>query len=380
MKGTKVSVLMAAYNAEKYIGAAITSILRQTLSDLELIIVVDESRDNSRHVVESFNDPRVRVIWNPVNRGECYARNLGVKAAQGQYLAVLDSDDLAHPDRLRRQVEFLDRNPDTCLVGTAFETIDESGRSTGVQRLPTNPTEVRWKLLFGNVFGHSTVMLRLEDVRAIGGYDEQLPFAQDFDLWVRLAQRARLAQLADVLTLYRVHSSSSTYTTQCEEKERSVIQIVAKAIRMLTGQTIDTEVTRALARECRGRTADGSTLLLAYSVLGRCLASMLASGVYSGSERGELVVLALEEVTRIANKNSDWDGLAPMVALRLVARHAPLRLATNVGVSFAARAILPSRAIRLIRRARQLMARSLVEGAATPCNLAGGKRSSCKRS
>ena len=116
MNQPKVSVLMTVYNSERYLHRAIESILNQTFRNFELIIVQDVSTDHSRDIIESFHDTRIRVIWNSVKRGLSHARNLGLEAARGDYVTVMDSDDVAYSDRLRIQSQFLDQNPGVCLV------------------------------------------------------------------------------------------------------------------------------------------------------------------------------------------------------------------------------------------------------------------------
>ena len=214
----KVTVMMAVYNAENYLRQAIESILNQYFDDYELLIHDDGSTDHSSEIVQSFRDPRIRAIQNPINQGEEPLRNQCLRKARGEYIAVLDADDIAHGERLQIEPDFLDLNRDISLVGSAYEIIDESGRVAGIQNVCSDELTIKWGLLFGNQFGHSTVMYRRKDAIAVGGYDETLSYGTDFDLWVRLTICGRLVNLIDPLVQYRVHRRNPP--TRCEPQPR----------------------------------------------------------------------------------------------------------------------------------------------------------------
>src|SRR6266705_845891 len=131
----KVTVLMAVYNAENYLRQAIESILSQSFEEFELLINDDGSTDHSAEIIQSFRDSRIRAIQNPINQGEERVRNQCLQIARGEYIAVLDADDIAHQDRLQIQTDFLDRHRDISLVGSPLEIIDESGRVVGIQNV-----------------------------------------------------------------------------------------------------------------------------------------------------------------------------------------------------------------------------------------------------
>jgi glycosyltransferase involved in cell wall biosynthesis len=207
-----VSVVMAAYDAERFLREAIESILDQTYRDFELLVVDDGSADGTREIVRSYEDPRIRLVENGRNLGLARSLNRGIALARGRYLARLDADDVAEPERLARQVAFLDRRPEVGLLGSRFVQIDEAGRETARCWVPTDGTEIRWTLLFLNAFAHSAVMIRRSALERVGGYDEGLVYAMDYDLWCRIAERMPVANLEECLLRWRSGSTSMTAT------------------------------------------------------------------------------------------------------------------------------------------------------------------------
>lgn len=201
----KVTVFIPVYNGERFLAEAIDSVLAQTYRDFELLIVDDGSTDGSVDIVRRYGDPRIRLERNERNRGGPYTRNRGLQLAKGEYLAVLDADDVCEPHRLEQCVAFLDCHPEMAAVGSAGTYIDEEGRVLFVVQPPTSWEAVRAQIFIRNCFLHSSVMFRRAPVLAIGGYDERLPYAQDYDLFLRLGAEHPLANLLSPLVRYRVH-------------------------------------------------------------------------------------------------------------------------------------------------------------------------------
>jgi len=144
----KISVVIPVYNREKYVQSAVDSILSQTFSDFELLVIDDGSTDGSIAVVQSYSDPRIRFVRNNTNLGVSATRDKGIQLARGEYLAFLDSDDCAYPDRLRKQTAFLDNHPDYAAVGSWSEWMSEEGHPSGrIKRKPTSSKEIAaWRL------------------------------------------------------------------------------------------------------------------------------------------------------------------------------------------------------------------------------------------
>lgn len=207
----QVSVVMAVFNGEKYLREAISSVLSQTFRNFELVIVDDGSTDRSAEIVRSYRDPRIRLLENGRNLGLSRSLNLGIAHARGRYIARLDADDIAEPERLEEQVRFLQRNPDVVVVGCQYRFIDERGHTLGRRWVPCTDLEIRWMLEFCTPFAHSAVMMRRRALEEEPGpYDESLTYAMDYDLWTRLAGRGRLANLEDVLLRWRMSPGSMT--------------------------------------------------------------------------------------------------------------------------------------------------------------------------
>jgi glycosyltransferase involved in cell wall biosynthesis len=206
----RVSVVIPVHNREPYIGAAIASVLAQTFGDFELLVIDDGSTDGTRDVVRSFRDQRIRLLCQASNRGIAKTRNAGVDAARGDYLAFLDSDDVALPDRLAAQVDFLDHHPDHAAVGAWIDWMDDRGRPTGrVKRRPPRPDDVSALRLFRQGIENTASMARTAVLRQYR-HDERFEVSEDFDLWARVAADRPIANLAMVLVLRRAHAQQTS--------------------------------------------------------------------------------------------------------------------------------------------------------------------------
>jgi len=208
-----VSVLMPVYNAAPFLREAIDSILTQTFADFELIIVDDGSTDESRSIARSYLDPRVRVLAEP-HRGLVSTRNAALQAARGEYIACMDADDVSIPERLAKQIAFMQAHPDTVVVGTGARLIDRDGRLLGKSIVPLARGRKLYVLLcVANRFVNGSTIMRREAVLAVQGYRDGYAPAEDYDLWFRLGELGELANLAEPLYLLRIHPSSTTTLT-----------------------------------------------------------------------------------------------------------------------------------------------------------------------
>jgi glycosyltransferase involved in cell wall biosynthesis len=198
-----VSVLMGTYNAGAWLGAAVASVLGQTLADLELIVIDDGSTDDTPVVLAAISDPRLRVERQP-RAGLTRALTRALGRARAPLLARLDADDVASPDRLERQLGYLAAHPEVGLLGTAAREVDVTGHARGLVRPPEDDRALRRLLIRRNPFVHSSIVMRRDLVERAGGYDATFPVAQDYDLWLRLAELTRLANLPDVLVTRRL--------------------------------------------------------------------------------------------------------------------------------------------------------------------------------
>jgi glycosyltransferase involved in cell wall biosynthesis len=206
----KVTVLMPAYNAGKYIAAAVQSALDQTFADFELLIVDDGSFDDTVTVTESFGDDRIRLIRQEQG-GVSAALNKGLQHARGEYICRFDADDLCFPQRLARQVEFLDANPDYLLVGSDAEYISEDGEHLFNFRCAGHThEEILDKLYRFCPFIHSAVMYRKGAILQAGGYSLLAHNFEDYLLWVRLVAVGRYCNLEEALIRVRINPASAT--------------------------------------------------------------------------------------------------------------------------------------------------------------------------
>jgi glycosyltransferase involved in cell wall biosynthesis len=203
-----VSVAMVVCNVERFLAEAIESILNQTFRDFEFIIVDFGSSDESQSIIRGYQKKDKRIQFHVIphcNLSE--ARNACCFRARGKYLALLDADDVALPDRLARQVHYLDRHPQVAILGGANELIDEAGRRLGTVAGLAGNREIRNSLRTGSPFCVSTVTMRLEEFHAVKGYRKAFAdTAEDYDLWLRMMERCRAAKLGDVVARYRLHT------------------------------------------------------------------------------------------------------------------------------------------------------------------------------
>jgi glycosyltransferase involved in cell wall biosynthesis len=205
-----VSVIMAVHNAERYLDAAVQSVRNQNLRDFEFIIIDDGSTDSSGEKLESHArmDSRIRVFFRQ-NKGLTASLNEALKLAQGEFIARMDGDDVALPDRLKLQVEYLRAHPQVALLGGAYELIDDAGRMLTTVVPSTDDATLQEQALSGRTpICHPLAMFRREAAIKVGGYDEEFVVAQDLDLWLKLGEVGQLAAVPDVLLRYRQHEQS----------------------------------------------------------------------------------------------------------------------------------------------------------------------------
>lgn len=206
----KISVVMSVLNGAEFLRPAIDSILRQTLSDLELIVIDNCSVDDTPAILDSYSDPRLVRLRNDRVLSLPQSLNKGLSAARGTYVARLDADDIAASDRLELQARELDAHPDMTLVGCHYRTIDENDNSTGLHTPPIEPSALYQSMAFSNPFAHSAVMFRRDAAVAVGRYPERFVYAQDFALWQELARRGRVGMIGQPLVDIRKHSGQMT--------------------------------------------------------------------------------------------------------------------------------------------------------------------------
>lgn len=219
----KISVILSVYNGEKYIKEAMQSILDQTFGDFEFIIIDDGSVDKTSQVLDGFQDPRIVRLKNEKNIGLVKSLNRGLEMARGEFIARMDADDITYPQRFEKQIRFLEQNPSVGVLGTAIEYINTKGKRISVSREPASHELIFWKMFFDCAIIHPTVMMRREVVTSVHGYDPTFIHIEDTELWSRLVNLTRFANLSEVLHARRLHRQSIMSTQSAIQYRSGII-------------------------------------------------------------------------------------------------------------------------------------------------------------
>jgi len=230
MKDSKVTVLMSVYNGEKYLREAIDSILNQTFRDFEFLIINDGSTDRTMEILRSYHDRRIKIINNERNMGLTKSLNKGLKMARGEYIARMDADDISMPDRLKKQVDFLDAHQDYAVVGTFVKILNKDSEVIYLPERPIEDTEIRGFLKRDNCIAHGSVMIRKTCLLDVGLYDELMERSQDYELWLRLSEKYRLANIPNYLYMWRRHKENIEAKYIKEQKIFVVLAMVKNNI------------------------------------------------------------------------------------------------------------------------------------------------------
>jgi glycosyltransferase involved in cell wall biosynthesis len=219
LSNPKITVLMPVYNCELYIREAVDSILNQTFTDFEFLIIDDASTDATVAIIKTYNDSRIQLIQKPQNSGYTNSLNYGLSIAKGEYIARMDGDDISLPERFAKQVAFLDANQDVVLCGTFYSIIG----TEKVITVPENFEDIKLTLLRKSCFGHPTVMIRKNSLDRLAViYDVDKEPAEDYDLWVRLLAIGKMHNLQEVLLNYRVHNSQVSQKRERQQRNSAL--------------------------------------------------------------------------------------------------------------------------------------------------------------
>ena len=221
MASLSISVVMSVFNGQAFLSEAIESILGQTLREFEFLVLDDGSTDRTAEILAAYasRDGRIRVLHHE-NKGRAASLNIGISLAASGYIARMDADDVALPHRLKEQVDFMEGHPEVGLLGGAAELINTTGQVIHTTRPPLEDPEIKSLMLRYNPMCHPAVVMRKEIALAAGGYRDALLDADDYDLWLRISERSRLANLAKTILQYRIHSHQASirnleHQTEC---------------------------------------------------------------------------------------------------------------------------------------------------------------------
>lgn len=241
----KISVVMSVYNGERFLQAAVDSILQQTYSDFEFIIIDDHSSDATEQILNGFSDQRIVRIKNDHNLGQTRSLNIGIRAARGEYIARMDADDISLEERFAAQVQALDSQPDLGVLGGWVQPISSTGAMVSpAYQYDADPIYLHWMLHFYTLLPHPAVMARKSVLFEAGLYDETLHHAQDFDLWSRVSAISRVSNLQQVILLYRLHEKNMSKAFS-ENQKQEAYRTIQNALARLTGEPVDIRVARA---------------------------------------------------------------------------------------------------------------------------------------
>lgn len=212
-----IAVILPVHNGERYLATAIDSVLRQTYTEFELLVVDDGSTDRSPEIVRSYKDRRVRLVTLDRHEGLVSALNTGIRETQSEFVARMDADDISLPRRFERQRAFLQAHPEVGICGTFARNF---GDRRGVRRVPVQHADIRARLFFGWAMDHPTLFMRRDVVeRHALYYNDDYRNTEDLDLLIRAAEVTQLANLSEVLLLYRVHAASVTATLNADQND-----------------------------------------------------------------------------------------------------------------------------------------------------------------
>ncbi len=246
MKSPRVSIIVPTYNSEGYLEEALRSLVAQDFADLEVIIIDEaDSTDSTEDIVSRLGDERIRYVRNETKLGLARSLNAGIALARGEFIARMDADDVAAPERIGRQVELLDRCLNVAVVGSAIQLIDGDGRQMGVRHYPVSPARTRWYAHFNAPVAHPSVMFRKSIVEQLGMYSDSFLHCEDYELWLHVLDKTDMANLSQPLLRYRIHGGSVS-TSQCDAQANASLDLSCRSMAATLGRSVDREAVDGL--------------------------------------------------------------------------------------------------------------------------------------
>jgi glycosyltransferase involved in cell wall biosynthesis len=237
-----VTVLMPVYNGGKYLKFSIESVLAQTYKDFEFLLINDCSTDDSMKTIRSFKDSRIVVHTNAANVGQTKSLNLGLKLAQGKYIARMDADDMAYPQWIEHILKIYEKYPNYAAIGSAAIVINSHGEVKDVRKAPISWYDILFRIFFAPPMNHVSTLLNRDLILGYGGYDEEFEIAQDYELWSSLIRKGyRIANSPAILVSYRVHESSLSTTNLKKRGLQEKAETLFRNVLSMTDATLTRE-------------------------------------------------------------------------------------------------------------------------------------------
>jgi hypothetical protein len=351
MHPPSLTVLMAVNDGERYLRSAMDSILAQSFTDFEFLVIDDCSQDDTPAILRSYHDERIRVFRNPERLGLTTSLNLGLKMARGHYLARQDADDLSFPNRLERQLAYLMEHPGTALLGTWAETLDKDGRGVGEICPNLSGALLKWVMLFKNRITHSSVIFDKEIVLQMGGYSDSMPIAQDYDLWCRLMNTYPIAILPEKLVGLRLHPESVS-AKQKDTQNHFTDVVVLRNIRWFCQKDLSLGEVRTLRSllNC-DRVSDPQSIWKCSGVLQDVFRAFVSTRRPTPAERKALVIHYARAIGVMASMHANISRRGTgTIALRAIRHGMPYAFFDKTVLSSLLKLLLgPSAATRLHR-------------------------------
>ena len=243
---------MSVYNGERFLVECIDSIVNQTFTNFEFIIINDGSTDGTGAILERYAQVDDRIfVHNQENQGLTASLNTGCKLARGEYIARMDGDDISFPDRLAKQVHYMETHPEIGILGTWIEYIGENGERYGQWHTPTQPVLIGWSLIFGTCLAHPTVIMRSDVLESLQYYRPEALHVEDYDLWTRASFSTKLANLPEVL-LQRRKRADSICAQHAQTQTENAVKVMQWMSERLLGSSVSTESLSYLRRTVKG--------------------------------------------------------------------------------------------------------------------------------
>ena len=309
-----ISVIMSVFNEEtreKYLREAINSILNQTFTDFEFLIINDGSTDRTAEILQSYDEPRIKIINNEKNMGLTKSLNNGLGMARGEYIARMDADDISMPERLNVQYNYMEDDINLAICASSYEQINEKGNTMKIIKGYLGCEHLYYFLTFANLVAHPSIMFKKSVALQVNGYDDKLIRAQDYDLWYRISRVGKVIQIDEVLFKLRLHqeSLSSKYRNTQKNIARSV---ALRNINQICNGRINTKLIEML----RENDVNAHTLINNLIILNKYLID-LAPGYIDKKKLTEIcwnrvyyyLILALKQKKYFSIINTLWCNL-----------------------------------------------------------------------